>query len=104
MRFKATRAWGVAGFAILLTLAGWLFVGYDLYVGDHETGNNWVPFLKHRPGLQLKFVNPSLRGSDLVPFESLAPESQGAMIEYCKVRHGTAEPKACYEAIQASRV
>jgi len=88
----------------LILVLGWLFVGLDQYVGDHEVGVQWDPFIKHRPSTTVLFQNPAQVGLDMVPFENLGENKKKSVIQYCRVRYGTDDIKRCYDSFLASRV
>ncbi|WP_098497800.1 hypothetical protein [Collimonas sp. PA-H2] len=90
--------------AIPVVVLAWLFVGMDRYVGDHEAGSAWDPFIKHKPTITTFYKNPAQVGLDMVPMETLDESGKKSLIEYCQVRYGTDDIKRCYEAFFASRV
>lgn len=84
-----------SGVVILLVVVLWVFVGVERIVGDHEMGVSWEPFLKHKPSLQMRFINPAQKGLEIVPLEALSPSEQGAFREFCAVRFGVADMSQC---------
>lgn len=88
---------------LTVTLLAWLFLGFDRYVGDHEVGVSWQPFLKASPTFQLTFSNPAQPVLDIVSFDNLDAESRIRFSRYCRVRYGTEDVERCYEAIYAAR-
>lgn len=90
--------------ASLLLLGSWLWVGFDKYVGDHEVGSAWAPFLKSRPTLVLLFKNPAQQGLDRDAFDTLDAARQQAFRDYCAVRFGIADPHRCEKAIEDRRL
>ncbi|WP_211465962.1 hypothetical protein [Collimonas silvisoli] len=90
--------------AVPLVLVTWLFVGLDRYVGDHEVGSGWDPFIKHKPTTTMFYKNPAQFGLDMEPFKSLDEDDKKNLIEYCRVRYGTDDIKRCYELFLAGRV
>lgn len=93
----------VVGGALLVLLA-WLFVGLDRYVGDHEVGTGWTPFLKASPTLQVFFQNPAQHALDRDAFDAIDSARQIQFLSYCRVRHGMQDPHHCEEQIEAMRV
>ncbi len=81
----------------------WLFVGFDLYVGDHEEGNHWDMFIKHKPVTTMLFRNPAEQGLDLSPFDNLSASRRKSFDQYCQVRYGIEGIKRCYDSIHAER-
>lgn len=82
----------------------WLFVGFDRYVGDHEVGTQWDPFIKHKPTATVFFQNPAQIGLDIAPFDTLDEGQRKNVIEYCQIRFGVDDVKRCYEVMLATRV
>jgi hypothetical protein len=87
----------------LLLVLGWMFVGFDRYVGDHEVGSSWDPFMKSTPDLQIFFVNPVQRGLEFEPPDQLDDNQKALMRHYCEVRYGATDMPTCYRAIKAAR-
>lgn len=90
--------------ASLLLLGSWLWVGFDQYVGDHEVGSAWEPFLKSRPTLLLLFKNPAQQGLDRDAFDTLDAARQQAFRDYCAVRFGIEDPHRCEKVIDDRRL
>jgi len=86
-----------------LLVGGWLWTGLDNYVGDHEVGSTWEPFLKSRPTFTLLFTNPAQQGLDRDAFETMDPTRQQAFRDYCAIRFGIADPHRCEKAIEDRR-
>lgn len=87
-----------------LVLVIWLFVGLDLYEGDHEVGSSWNPFIKHKPTTTTLYKNPAQIALEIEPFESLNESEKKNLIEYCRVRYGADDIKRCYEIFFPSRI
>lgn len=90
--------------ASLLLLSSCLWVGIERYVGDHEIGKSWEPFLKSRPTFTLLFTNPAQQGLDRDAFDTLDAARQQAFQDYCAVRFGIADPHRCEKAIEGRRL
>lgn len=75
--------------------SAWLFVGFDHYVGDHEVGSWWEPFIKFKPTFQVKFKKPEQRIMEFEPYETLDLGRKRSFIEYCEIRWGTNNPQEC---------
>ncbi|TFW10188.1 hypothetical protein E4K72_02170 [Oxalobacteraceae bacterium OM1] len=90
--------------AIAVCMAAWLFVGFERYVGDHETGMFWEPFLKRRPSLQMTFRNPAQSDLEILPPDSLGADTKAEFLEYCRVRFGLDDMAICFETIKAARI
>ncbi len=89
-----TRAGTIVISAIFLALC-WLFIGFDHYVGDHDMGEDWNPFIKSSPSFIMLFEDPSRTGLEYDRFDTLSPERKARFIHYCKFRRGTSDPYAC---------
>ena len=91
------RIVGIKRGATAIAVAGvvWAFVGVERVPGDHEVGVSWEAFFKHRPTMQLIFENPGRKSLEVAPFETLAPAEQAALIAFCRIRFGTADPRKC---------
>lgn len=89
---------------IFLFMVAWLFIGFDYYVGDHELGSGWDPFIKAYPTLQIAFKNPAQYTLDLDSFDSLDKTRKIQFLEYCRIRHGIGEPYRCEEYIEGRRI
>lgn len=90
--------------ASLLLLGSWLWIGLDKYVGDHEVGSAWEPFLKSRPTWVLLFKNPAQQGLDRDAFDTLDAARQQAFRDYCAVRFGIEDPHRCEKVIEDRRL
>ena len=88
----------------VLVLAAIPFVGFDNYVGDHEVGTSWDPFIKSKPTLQMLFKNPEQYTLDFDPYETLTKDKQFQFIEYCEIRWGTRDPHTCEKIVQSHRI
>lgn len=89
---------------IFLFLGAWLFVGFDRYVGDHEVGSGWNPFIKADPTFQVIFKNPAQYTLDRDSFDSLDNARKMQFLEYCSIRHGIHDPYRCEEYIEGTRI
>ncbi|MCT6721432.1 MULTISPECIES: hypothetical protein [unclassified Acidovorax] len=87
-----------------LFLTAWLFVGLDRYVGDHEVGSAWNPFIKTTPTFQVLFRNPAQYTLDRDPYDSLDSTRKNQFSEYCGIRYGIHDPHRCEEYIEQTRV
>jgi hypothetical protein len=94
---------GAVGVIVLL-LVVWLFLGFDRYVGDHEVGSGWNPFIKAEPTFRVLFRNPSQYTLDRDAFDSLDSSRKIQFIEYCGIRHGIRDPYRCEEYIEGARI
>lgn len=90
--------------ALVLCCLAWPFVGLERLIGDHEVGVVWTPFLKHRPSLQMLYVNPAQEGLDSLPFESLPPQQHAEFLAYCRVRFGLTSGQKCATALADRRI
>ncbi|CAN7541880.1 hypothetical protein [Acidovorax sp. LjRoot117] len=88
---------------IIFSLA-WIFVGFDRYVGDHEVGSWWTPFIKSAPTSRIFFHNPAQYTLDREPFDSLDDERKEQFIQYCYIRYGTKMPYDCEILVEARRI
>ena len=88
---------GIVGSLIIGGL--WSLIGVERIVGDHEIGVSLVPFIKHRPSLQIYFKNPIQNGLDITPIEELSPPERMAFIEFCNIRFGVTKLASCYTLI-----
>ena len=89
---------------ISLFLVAWLFVGFDRYVGDHEVGSGWSPFIKTSPTFRIVFKNPAQYALDRDPFDSLDNSRKIQFLEYCSIRHGIRDPHRCEEYVEGARI
>lgn len=98
------RAWLGRG-AVLIVVLGvsWANVGVERIAGDHEVGDSWQSFVKHRPSPRLVFENPAARGLELTPVESMPPAERAAFLDYCDIRFGAADAAQC-QALLRKRV
>ncbi|MBF9266783.1 hypothetical protein [Paracidovorax cattleyae] len=99
MKVRATL-----GIAALLLVGSWMWIGFDKYIGDHEVGSAWEPFLKSRPTFTLLFTNPAQQGLDRDAFDTMDSARQQAFRDYCAVRFGIADPYRCEKAIEERRL
>ncbi|MBB5885529.1 hypothetical protein DYQ93_19420 [Xanthomonas sp. LMG 8992] len=86
---------------ILLMVGGWLWIGFDKIVGDHEVGVLWEPFIKSEPTWTLYFDNPARRGLDIDAYVTLDARRRQDFVRYCRVRHGTSDVFLCEKIIAA---
>jgi hypothetical protein len=79
----------------------WPFVGFDRYVGDHDTVDGWNMFTKSSPSLQLLFRNPAQDGSGpgVVPFDQLDNVRKEETRRYCKIRYWVDDIAECYRIV-----
>lgn len=103
-RVRGTKVRVILAVATLLLLGSWLWIGFDKYVGDHEVGSAWEPFLKSRPTLTLFFANPAQQGLDRNTFHTMDAAHQQAFSDYCAVRFGIPNPQRCEQAIEDRRL
>jgi hypothetical protein len=92
-----------SAFVALVVGVLWAFVGIERIVGDHEIGVTWEAFLKHHPSYQVIFENPGSKGLELMHFEKLSPAEQASFVEFCRIRFGTSDRRAC-QTILISRI
>lgn len=92
------------GVGVLLAGILWAFGGVERMVGDHEVGVSWEPFVKHRPSLQVRFMNPAQKGLEIVPFDALSPAEQAEFIEFCNIRFGVADVGRCHALVSDRRI
>ncbi|SFD78551.1 hypothetical protein [Paracidovorax konjaci] len=88
----------------LLLLCGWLWIGFDRYVGDHEVGAFWEPVLKAQPTFTVLFRNPAQRALDREPYDSLDAARQQAFRTYRSIRYAMTDPQQCEKAIEDRRL
>lgn len=88
----------------VVSLTALPFVGFDRYVGDHEVGASWDPFIKSKPMLKMLFKNPEQYTLDFDPYESLDKDKQREFVEYCDIRWGTRDPHSCEKIVQSHRI
>lgn len=94
---KTMLAKGAGAATLIGTL--WAFGGVERMVGDHEIGVSWEPFVKHRPSLQVRFMNPAQKGLEIVPYNSLSPVEQAEFIDFCSIRFGVADMERCHTLV-----
>lgn len=80
-----------------LFFLSWIFIGLDDYVGDHEVGSHWNPFIKSKPTFQIIFKNPIVDILDIRPIEEIDEKTKIDFLEYCSIRWGINDFKKCYE-------
>lgn len=78
-----------------------MFVGSEYVENDHEIGSSWEPFLKHRPTFRYEFRNPAEQNLELVPFDTLSPDEQEQLRDYCEIRFGLKDIPQCYARMNA---
>jgi hypothetical protein len=83
--------------SFFLMLSGWIFIGFDHYVGDHEVGTFWNPFIKSKPTLQVLFENPIVDRLEIAPLNTLSSETRLKFIEYCEIRWGISNTEDCHK-------
>lgn len=78
-----------------LFLVGWLFCGIEEQ--PHDDGTRYDFFAKQEPRLRVIYRNPAVCGEcDVEPFSTLTASQQAAFVDFCRVRFGLDNVRACY--------
>lgn len=78
-----------------LTLVAWLFVGIEEQPRDDGTAYEF--FAKQVPRWGVIYRNPAVCGEcDVEPFSTLSASQQAAFADFCEVRFGLDDARACY--------
>ncbi|MBH9578859.1 hypothetical protein [Inhella proteolytica] len=92
MKPQHKAAWGCG--SLFVALLG-LILGIEETPREH--GTEYELFVKQMPTLQVIYRNPAVCGEcDVEPFASLTPPVKSEFAEFCRVRYGISEVRACY--------